>query len=220
MQPRCSGKGNRALTLFEVLLVIAILMIMAAFILPALKPRPIKYMRISCANNLKQIGLSYRVWAGDNNDKYPMQVSITNGGTMELTNLGSQTALMNYLVMSNELSTPKILNCPSDEQHVPFQSFSAGFGNTNISYFVGLNAEQTFPQSILSGDDNLTVNGAAVPAGILAVPTNASVVWTAERHVKAGNIGLADGSAQQVTISGVNQAFQQTGFNTNRLAIP
>ncbi len=41
-----------------------------------------------------------------------------------------------------------------------------------------------------------------------------------KRHRKAGNIGLADGSAQQVTSSGLQHALQQTGTNLTRLAIP
>jgi hypothetical protein len=48
--------------------------------------------RIQCINNLKQIGLSMRVWAQDNDDKYPQSVAS----------------------MSNELNSIKFLFCPSD----------------------------------------------------------------------------------------------------------
>jgi hypothetical protein len=43
-----------------------------------------KRQKIRCVNDLKQVGIAFRLWEGDNNDKYPMAVSVTNGGAMEL----------------------------------------------------------------------------------------------------------------------------------------
>ena len=112
MKPRLSKKRNAAMTLFEVGVVIAIVMILVVVFLPRFARSPEHSSRINCVNNLKLIGLAYRIWAGDNNDKYPMQVSTTNGGTMELMADG-KNVWRNFLVMSNELSTPKILFCPA-----------------------------------------------------------------------------------------------------------
>jgi len=47
-----------------------------------------------------------------------------------------------------------------------------------------------------------------------------SLPWTAARHKFAGNIGLADGSVEQTTSSGLNELLHKTGLATNRLAIP
>ena len=96
----------KGLTLIEVLVVIAVIVLLAAMFLPAL-PSHHRPSRINCSNNLKQIGLSYRIWAGDNGDKFPMEVSVTNGGTMELFRGESQfqnLPFLNYLAMPNELS--------------------------------------------------------------------------------------------------------------------
>ncbi len=71
-----------------------------------------RQLRFQCINNLKQVGLAFRVWEGDHGDKYPMAVSETNGGTMEF--ITGQNAFRHFLAMSNELSTPKILVCPAD----------------------------------------------------------------------------------------------------------
>src|SRR3954470_21510941 len=45
--------------------------------------------RISCICNLKQVGLSFRQWEVDHQDRMPMQVPATNGGTKEFVNAGA-----------------------------------------------------------------------------------------------------------------------------------
>ena len=218
MRPCLSNQRTIALTMVEVLVVIVVLAVVAAVLLPVLAARKCRCMRISCDSVLRQTDLSYRVWAGDNNDKYPMQVSVTNGGAMELVATGNVAAV--FEVMSNELSTPKVLICPQDTKSIMATNFGRGFNDSNISYFVGLDADQTNPQMLLSGDDNFAVGGIPVKSGLLLLATNAPVSWTAARHVRQGNIGLADGSVQQLTTDGLQQALQRTGVATNRLAIP
>ena len=173
-------------------------------------------------NNIKQIGLSFRLWEADNDGKFPMQVSVTNGGTMELFSSGSQFsqfAFLNFVAMSNQLSTPKILHCPADTEHIAATNFSIGFSDANISYFFGLDASENNPQALLAGDDNFAVNGKPVQPGILNLPTNAPVTWTKERHNGAGNVGLADGSVQQVTSQGLTLAISNAAAPV-RLVIP
>ena len=125
--------------------------------------------------------------------------------------------------MSNQLSTPKILHCPADTEHIAANNFSNGFRDANISYFFGLDASENNPQALLAGDDNFAVNGKPVQPGILNLPTNAPVTWTKERHNGNGNIGLADGSVQAVTTAGLNATIAN-GVATNssvvRLVIP
>jgi len=218
MKPRVSNQKTAALTLVEVLVVIFVLFVLATMLLPMLAAKK-KSSKLGCVNYLKEIGISYRIWAGDNNDKYPMQVSVTNGGAMELTADG-RNAWLNFLVMSNELSTPKILICPQDKKHLPTAvDFSSGLAG-HISYFVGMDADQGHPQMLLSGDDNFAIGGVPVKSGLLELSTNAPITWTAERHVNQGNIGLVDGSVASVTDSGLADLLRQTGVTTNRLAIP
>lgn len=217
MKPRSSHQTSRALTLVEVLIVISLLMVLAYLLPPSLAGSH-RSLRIECVSNLKQIGLAYRIWAGDQTDKFPMEVSVTNGGTMGLA--GGRNAWINYFVMSNELSTPKILHCPADTNSLAATNFSFGFNNQKVSYFVGLDASDEYPQRFLSGDDNFEINGVPIKSGLLEISSNTPIAWSAARHKWAGNILLADGSVQMANNPVLTNAFHQTSLATNRLAIP
>lgn len=207
------------MTLMEVLVILAVIAALAFLFLPwSESPARPRAPRINCINNLKQDALAFKLWANDYDGKYPMEVSVTNKGAMGLAEAGNVAAV--FEVMSNELTTPKILFCPADKSHRVALNFANGFGNQNISYFVGLDASEEKPNSILSGDDNFQIDDAPVKAGVLQFPTNAPVTWTKERHVNCGNIGLADGSVQQATQLGLSAAIINSGSATNRWAIP
>jgi prepilin-type processing-associated H-X9-DG protein len=226
MKPRFSNQRNHALTLVEVLVTIAALALLAVLLLPGLAASKRKSNRINCASNVIQIGLTYRLWEGDNGDKYPMAISVTNGGAMEAIATGNVAAC--FQVMSNELSTTKILVCPEDADRIVATNFTTDFNNSKISYFVSLNVTNEInPQAILSGDDNFEIGGVPVKSGLLELSIPVPISWTGARHKFAGNILFADGSVQQVSskvgpinTKGLQSAFQQTGIATNRLAIP
>jgi type II secretory pathway pseudopilin PulG len=206
------------MTLIEVLVVVVMLFVLAAILLPTGPHAGNKARRINCVNNLKQIGLAFRIWQGNNGNKFPMEISTTNADAMKLITSGKAYVL--WQMMSNELSTPKILYCPADTDHVIATSFSSGFSDANISYFFGWDVTTNDPQMILDGDDNLAVNGERVPPGLLNLRTNVPVAWTKERHHFAGFLGLADGSVQATTSAGLNSALVSSGAATNRLLIP
>ena len=230
---RTTGRG-RGFTLTELLVVICVVAVLVLVLLRGLGPQPRdqrRVQRINCVNNLKQIGLAFRIWEGDNFDRYPMKISVTNGGAMELALTGDVSGILR--VMSNELSTPIVLVCPQDTGRHRATNFTTDLNHQTISYFVGLDAEDKYPQMILSGDDNLEVNGVRVRPGILNLWTNAPVEWTENerhgrpqqwsfrnQHLRIGNIGLVDGSVQTTTVSALTSVFQNTGTATNRLVIP
>jgi competence protein ComGC len=103
---RFSNQRNHALTLIEVLVIICIIALLAVIFVHIFSAIKQKASRVNCVNNLKRIGVAYRVWEGNHNDKYPMQVSVTYGGVKELTLSGDASAI--FRVMSNEFATPKI----------------------------------------------------------------------------------------------------------------
>ena len=217
MKLRCSNQRNHGLTLVEVLVVVVLVAILAAMILPALTAAKRGGGPV-CYGNLRQIGLANQMWAGDNFNKYPAEVSLTNGGAMELASAGNVAAF--FQVMSNELSTPRVLLCPKDVEHVRSDYFHTNFTAKNISYFIGLNVATNFPNSIIAGDSNLEQGGHPLTPGVHELTPNIMSVWSATRHNRSGNLLLEDGSVQWLANSNLVRHFQQTGLATNRLAIP
>jgi hypothetical protein len=166
-----------------------------------------------------------------------MEVSVANGGTMELAATGD--AISSFQVISNELGDPRLLYCWSDTEHTMYKFpgppgpirldflptyFSNASGLKNhISYFVGLDASTSRPNALLCGDDNFEIGGAPVKPGLLELSTNSSVDWTSTRHMLGkrhfwnattsyGNIGLVDGSVQMTTISSRTNLILSAGF--------
>jgi hypothetical protein len=182
------------------------------------KPRVCcKAKRISCINNLKQIGTAYRIWSNDNGDRFPAMQSVAKGGWNDFLTKPNEGFMCweNYALMSNEMGqSTKVLVCPSDEREAAI-SFT-NFANTNLSYFVGVGSDDTYPQSLLGGDRNL--GPGTIPdrqygyspengqGNDVAIQTNSQagpVCWSLKMHSEgnaagAGNILLGDGRSQQV----------------------
>jgi len=217
MNPFCKRNQLVALTLPELVIVLAALAIFAMILLPSLARPKGPTLSGRCRNNLREVGLSFRVWAIDHNDKFPMQVSVTNGGTMEFVDRG--TSSMHFLSLSNELSTPKVLFCPSDSRPGPPTNFIYDFDSSKISYFVGVGAAQGNAMMILTGDRNIT-NGPGMRGGFLELLPHQPAGWTHEMHAQHGNIGLTDGSVQLLSTPQLRKAITTAGVATNRLAMP
>jgi hypothetical protein len=111
--------------------------------------------RIQCVNNLKQVGLAARIWAGDNHDVYPT----------------------NFICMTNEMATWKVLQCPTDKEH-------------KVSNWADVEA----------GNISYVMDAFGIKEGGPEYDPNIVFVECPIHH----NIGLMDGSVQQLSVERYN----------------
>lgn len=215
MNARPSQHRHRhGLTLIEVALIAAILAILALVILPALYAPRRPSARMSCANHLKSLSLAFRLYSSDSGGRFP--VFSTNdwqtGDDWEREFLGR------WRLLSNELGTPKLLVCPSD-QRLPPPNFSV-LASSSISYFLNADGGER-AEIVLLGDRNLTAAGKRVSPGVLSLSTNLEMGWTPELHQGRGNTAFGDGSVQPFADPlKLNRALRPAALATNRLFVP
>ena len=248
------GKRNiSAFTLIELLVLICVIAILAAMMLPATGGKR-KAQQIICSMNLKSIDENFVAWSQTHDGKLPMQVESKNGGTRNFVESGS--ALVHFFVLTNSGLTfvhhdivgylqngtnyqrinsytnygiePRCLACPSDERRdsIYLKKSISEFTDTNISYFVGVDATLTNPKSILAGDRHLQINGLSTKPGLFDLTAKSPVSWSEELHYSkstttaGGNVFFTDGHVEFLKSKKLNSVFQSQGLTSNRLAIP
>lgn len=185
---------NKGFSLIEVLAVVLTLAILIPLFMrqtPDATRRNSR--RTQCGENLKYLGLAAQIFATDHNDEFPgakLYPAYLKGEAVSAVEL--------YQSISNELASPKVLACPSDQARVAATNFKALEAN-NISYFGSLSAHEKSLQMFLFGDRNLTVNGqAATAGGATMITENSRLGWTHALHDGEGNVAMSDGSVAKL----------------------
>lgn len=215
--PGSTRKNEKAaFTRIELLAVLVGLVVLAALALPVLASSTANSQRAECFNNLRQIGRGVRQWAGDHFEEPPWLTSVISGGTRPDSGTKAGAAWTEYLSLSNELVTPRILACPGDTgakiatdwSSGPNALVNAAFRQQSVSYMLGLHANSIRPQALVAADFNLrglstsatcgpaAMNNVASILGTVGAPASlAPYQWTNGPHsTAAGHLLVVDGS--------------------------
>jgi len=213
-------KEKKAFTLIELLVVIAIIAVLAAMLLPALAAAKRKALRISCINNLKEQGTAFRIYAQDNNDQYPMTVSLAQGGAADCIYsiafykqgltlpANGYNPGYSFAVMSNSLSDPKLVFCPAD---VPAKSAATNWIGASDPYLFVVGGLSGGGPTLLSSCQNYLsyfICGDAldiVPQSILAGDRNVCDGTVALQTMPSAK-GAIDGSGTATAAGGTVSA--------------
>ena len=118
-----SVKQAKGFTIIELFVVIAIIVILAALLLPSMARAKESARSIVCRNNIRQIGIAVVLYVGDNSDMFPpVRSSVTGNGDdwvlpKGYSYLGGGGVDISKGLVSRQLSrsqTNHLFRCPSD----------------------------------------------------------------------------------------------------------
>lgn len=189
-------------TLIELLVVIAIIGILASLLLPSLSKAREMGKRAVCKSNLRQQVVSFKLYAGDNNDKYPQGLPT---GRWPMGHFLNDEAYL-ALYKNDYLKEGKVLYCPSVSKWItynkhfkPDEQISSSTGKfwTTYPYWVkyqrALNATpDDITTDITSDSDTMILSDKIIDDSGDVSKTNH--VWNGKKA--GGNIAKNDGSVK------------------------
>ncbi|MCW3099432.1 MAG: prepilin-type N-terminal cleavage/methylation domain [Chthonomonadaceae bacterium] len=232
MQGNTTRCHKRAFTLIELLVVIAIIAILAAILFPVFAQAREKARTASCSSNMRQLGLGFRMYTQDYDERYPF------GGWLPAGGIGTgewQNTIAPYV------KNKGIYYCPSsgDDNEDPKDPTAWSWNRNPVSYLYNnqlannrqpsnearLNAPaDTFlmieghsdwgghagvdwlgrPNTVWNMEDTIFGNNASLPTGWLEWQ---GFTWALPRHTGGGNVCYADGHVKFIRLTPTGDKF-------------
>ncbi len=133
----------------SILLTALVVLIFATHVSQQMAPARNQAQRINCINNMKNIGLAFRIWAADHQDRFPFQASANQSGEPGEARVMNSAQI--FQTLAKELATPTILVCPNDPSKRPAKNFTS-LQPANVTYEVetGPEVNGTNPGEVLA----------------------------------------------------------------------
>jgi len=221
------GKPRRGFTLIELLVVVAVISVLLALLMPALRKVQTLAKRTTCQSRLRQVALAWHLYLDDNNQRFYQGVNVNHdfGGWQGKGGFALSRTLNPYLKLPLEIESENgadIYRCPADDGGISYrprqQMAYHYFGNSYQTNYLLIGPPQAliprgerkeFYREINKRLRNLTRDSVSDPCRLLLVGDNNWVAqWDLSQppgkdwHGRGDhyNLGFLDGHVEFITI--------------------